>query len=99
MEVDILGSTWEIAFFDRELPDGSDNWGLCHRDKKCIWIVRNPDREQEIDTFLHELFHAFWHEYRRGNRETEEVAVTILSAGLSKALTNNPTLLNYLNKT
>ena len=97
MTIDILGSTWEVLFFDRELPDGSSNWGLCHQDKKIIWIVRNSgDREQEIDTFFHELFHAVWHEYRRSNRETEEIAVTILAAGLSKALTNNPSLLQYL---
>jgi len=95
--IDILGTEWSLFWYEKELPDGSDNWGYCHKDKNYIEIVVNPiDKMQELDTFLHELFHAIWHEYKRGEIETEENAVTILSSGFTKVILHNPKLINYL---
>jgi Zn-dependent peptidase ImmA (M78 family) len=97
--VTIMGTEWSVFWYEKELPDGSENWGYCHKDKQYIEIVKSMnDRTQELDTFFHELFHAIWHEYKRGETESEEDAVACLSSGLSKIIRDNPDVLKYLNE-
>tara|TARA_R100000306_G_C4342445_1_gene125928 strand:+ start:525 stop:872 length:348 start_codon:yes stop_codon:yes gene_type:complete len=96
--INILGSEWSVFWFDNELPCGSDDWGLCYKDKRRIEILNNSVPEFEVDTFLHEVMHAVWYEYKRSNRETEENAVAVLSAGLINIFKHNPEVLAYLTK-
>jgi hypothetical protein len=94
--INILGTEWSVFWFDNELPCGSDDWGLCYKDKRRIEIVHNSIHGCEADTFLHEIMHAIWYEYKRSNRETEENAVAVLSAGLINIFKHNPEVLAYL---
>lgn len=98
----ILGKEWSVFWYSRklltELHTGEDNWGKCHAAKRYIEILTQLDALENLDTLMHEIGHAIWYEFKRGEDETEENAVNVLASGFTRVLADNPKLQQYIKK-
>ena len=53
---------YEVVY--QEIIDKIDDWGYCDDDKKILYIKLGLDKEQELDTFTHEMLHAMCHHHK-----------------------------------
>ena len=61
----------------------------------AIDIAQHP--VEELDTLLHELFHAIWFQMSMGEHPPEEeVIVRKFAGGLTQVLQDNPQLIKYI---
>ena len=51
--IDVFGTRYKVKFVDTDLFAG-----LCDSGKKTIFINANQNKEQVLNTYLHEIFHA-----------------------------------------
>lgn len=51
--IDVFGTRYRVKFVDTDLFAG-----LCDSSKKTIFINANQNKEQILNTYLHEVFHA-----------------------------------------
>lgn len=57
------------------------------------------DGLNQLDTVLHEVFHAIYWAYNIEDRDDEERTVATLATGLTQVLRDNPQVLKYINET
>ena len=66
--------------------------GQCNTQQGSIYVCTDDHPLTVLDTLLHEILHAIWHEYGLADREPEEHAVLMLATGLTQVLYDNPKL-------
>ena len=96
--LNILDTEYAVFTYTRSIPgDDDDNWGLCDKDKRIISIREHRDSRFNVDTLIHEICHAIWHEYQMAEEgEDEEATVGKLASGLTKVLAANPELVDFV---
>ena len=72
--------------------------GQCDKMRGVIYVCTEDDPLVVVDTLIHELLHAIWHEYGLDEKEDEERAVLMLATGLTQVLADNPHLCRWINK-
>ena len=60
-DVDIYGEQWRVCYTTPVIVDGVYAYGLCDRHSNTIYIDSTLNKPDTAHTFLHELFHAYWH--------------------------------------
>lgn len=86
---------WDWTLRRRKLPP--DTLGLCDETKRTITLAPGQGKLDELDTALHETFHAILRSQGRAYDEVpEELYVRALTTGLVGALRDNPSLLKYI---
>src|SRR5881392_1069832 len=81
----------DYKFRFRQAKSMSEADGLCHNDKGLIDIRVGQTPVNEVDTVLHEVFHAIlFCQGREDGGTTEETYVRALATGLVTALSDNP---------
>lgn len=93
--IDILGYTWKVQVRKTMPKDiGLDVAGLCIPSERRIVILKDQSKEQLLETFFHEAFHAFIHE--SGLKQTCFMNIPdieeLIVEGLSKWIVKNFTL-------
>ena len=66
--------------------------GQCNTGQAAIYVCTDDHPLTVLDTLLHEILHAVWHEYGLEDKEPEEHAITVLATGLTQVLYDNPKL-------
>ena len=96
--LDILGTEYSVFFYDKSIPGADDErWGECNKHDHTISVRYSIDPIAHVDTLLHELFHAIYHEYYIAEEgEEEEQVVSKLASGMAKVLTANPELYKWI---
>lgn len=88
---------WDWRLRRAKLPD--DTLGLCEESVHRITLAPGQAKLDELDTALHEVFHAILRSQGRPYDELpEELYVRALSTGLVGALRDNPDLMRYINE-
>ena len=72
--------------------------GQCDKMRGVIYVCTEDDPLVVVDTLIHELLHAIWHEYGLDEKEDEERAVLMLATGLTQVLADNPHLCRWINR-
>jgi hypothetical protein len=79
------------------MPDAA---GQCHYAKATLDIRQGQTPIDEVDTALHEVFHAIlFCQGREFGGETEELYVRALATGLTATLKDNPEFAEWLTST
>jgi len=95
--LNILDTEYAVFFYNKQIPYTDDEWGTCDKDKRIISIKEHRDSRFNVDTLLHEIFHAIWHEYQMAEEgEEEELTVGKLASGMTKVLAANPELMEWM---
>lgn len=61
--VQIGNSKFRVYIVDEGHPGLEGNVGLCDLERQIIWIKRDS-QDRMLDTYVHELIHAFFEVYR-----------------------------------
>lgn len=81
---------------------GTESWGEVVYEDYTVTVQRGqPSVASSVDTLLHELLHAIWHETDlRGQigKDLEERVVRNLSSGLIALFRDNPKLLRWMDR-
>jgi predicted Zn-dependent protease len=72
--------------------------GMCDKLRGVIYVCTDAEPLVVVDTLIHEILHAIWHEYGLGDSEAEERCVLVLASGLTQVLADNPHLRVWINK-
>jgi hypothetical protein len=89
----IVGQNFKVSFLDTVLSDEGDKvQGLMSSQHGSI-KVRKSRPFLEVDTLIHEIFHAI--EYKVG-LEFNEHWVSRVATGLTQVFVDNPKLLEYI---
>jgi hypothetical protein len=94
-KVDVLGRIYHVKCYKRNFEkDG--RWGDCDCGTAIIRIRVLDDNLLNVDTLIHEIFHAVWYETGSDDTETEEHAVSRLATGITKVFHHNPKLKAFI---
>ena len=94
----------KVAAFDISIgplspEEAVDKWG--NFNKRLLRIEMDPNHPsvlQELDTLLHEIFHAVYLLYGLEEEDKEERIVTLMGIGFTQVLRDNPKVLKYINE-
>ncbi len=76
---------------------GQAHVGLCMNSKLEIVVQDGQHPVEELDTLLHELFHAIWFQMSINEHDAEEeVIVRKMAGGLTQVLMDNSHLQDYI---
>jgi hypothetical protein len=96
----IGGCDWQIVEMVVQDSLGRNRWAECRPAALEIAISRNlPSVQKLIDTFWHEVLHAFWATYHIQDDDKEERVVLILGTAILSVFRDNPELLLWLDET
>ena len=90
-----LGNRFYTVHRHERLGDHDGEWD---GDAGRVEIRGDIPADAELETLVHEMFHAAWHNADLPNRTTEERAITILARAAVELFTRNPTLRTRLKK-
>ena len=92
--------TFDLHMIDPELPAKySDSVGETHRSSRKrgrIFVDKVEDKVEEVNTLVHEVFHAIWQVFCLAEGDEEERIVTTMANGFTSVLVDNPAILKYL---
>lgn len=76
---------------------GQSHVGLCTNSKLEIVVQDGQHPVEELDTLIHELFHAIWFQMSINEHDAEEeVIVRKMAGGLTQVLMDNDHLRDYI---
>lgn len=92
----VMGRDYTVVF-EREATFKSSEAGLCDHRKMVITILDEQHPVEELDTVIHELLHAIWHQMSMGEHPPEEeVLVRKTAGGLTQVFLDNPHFIKYI---
>lgn len=74
----------------------NDRYGLCDRVHCVITYVRTGNVFQDMDTILHEIYHAIAHAYGRRADMNEEECALLAGTAWTQVLRDNPALIQWI---
>lgn len=96
-KIKVAETAYKTLMRSETWSDKKNLYGQIHFDKKTIELAKNQDEEELVDTFLHELAHAIFHEHNIDiNNKLEEEIVTKLANGLTQFFKDNPKAIKWL---
>lgn len=92
----VMGRNYSVVF-EKEATFKSTTAGLCDNQKMLITILEDQHPAEELDTVIHELLHAIWHQMSMGEHlPEEEVLVRKTAGGLTQVFLDNTHLIKYI---
>jgi len=86
----VLGRPWRVKLVKNlKDDDGTKCHGLCKAEEKLIIIEKGPSHVMK-ETFLHEWFHAVWHETGIQDEEIPEWVEHIVLNAVIREQLNDP---------
>ena len=75
-----------------------ESFGETESDDAVITLRKSMTTEQALNTVIHEILHAVWHDHAMSQKKDleEEYVVTSLANGLSSVIATNPKLAGWL---
>jgi hypothetical protein len=93
----VMGRNYKVNF-EKELVLKGSSSGQCDNQKMIITIMEDQHPAEELDTLIHELFHAIWHHMSMNEHPPEEEVLVRKSAGgLTQVILDNKQLGLYIN--
>lgn len=87
--LDILGEKYQIIPKDELNLDGVSCVGACFHEQKEIHILNGLSKEDEMKTYLHEIFHASFFELCLNQTDIDKNVQEILAEGFSRIIAKN----------
>lgn len=91
---------FDVYVADHAEAINEQKFGACSSNTGHIWIDLALDAHNVASTMLHELGHAIWNVWGRGDGETitQEQAALLFSNGFATIFRDNPKLVEWLIK-
>ncbi len=96
-EIKVAGHQYRVKVKNGSWGDDSRLRGNCSSQELEIKIDSNMPKSRRVETLLHEIGHAIYHEYNIQDEDREERTVTAFATGLHQVLTDNPALISLMN--
>jgi hypothetical protein len=101
-KIKVLNVDFDYTRPSKVLMDAAHAWGYTQTDPDVIAVQAGVSKGREVDTLIHEIFHAVLTVVGTGcvvstdPERMEEHFVSLLASGLASVLRDNPKLLPYL---
>lgn len=91
---------FEYKVYERDdFARSQGEFGQCDNDTSTILIAKDLTKQMQVNTLIHELFHAIYYVYNIEEKDEEERIVNTFANGWHQVLSDSPALLNYLKRT
>lgn len=96
-EVRVGGFTYKV--YERsDFVKNQGAFGTCDNDLSIIMIGRDLTKAMQLNTLIHEIFHAIYYVYSIQDNDEEERVVNTFANGWHQVLNDNPQLVNYIKR-
>lgn len=90
MKIRVVYRDYTIRDWDLIDGEAARAFGRLSSNTATIYVDRSSEPEKVVNTTLHELLHAVWHEMCISDEDDEERTVTALANGLTQVMRDNP---------
>jgi hypothetical protein len=99
-----LPSCIKVGGFDYKVYERGDfvktqgQFGQCDNDVGVILVGTDLTKAMQVNTLIHEIFHAIYYVYNIEEKDEEERVVNTFANGWHQVLSDNPSLVNYVKR-
>ena len=97
MKIKVAGHNYQVKIMEEDWVSQTSSRGQCCSNTLVIRIASKMKRSRGVETLLHEIGHAIYHEYSIGEVSGEEAVNSLYMSGIHQVLVDNPQLVKLLN--
>lgn len=98
-KIKVAGTDWTIECQGMDkLERYNGTFGLTYNMRSLIIVVITGNKQADLDTLIHEIFHAIFFTYGIEEDDNEERTVAALGTAWVQVLRDNPELRKYIER-
>jgi Zn-dependent peptidase ImmA (M78 family) len=94
--IKVLSVNYKVKLVSKEWKEEAEAYGLCNKDEAFIKLTKKQPLSIRLDTAIHELFHAVYHNMSILDEEKEEAIVSRMATGWVSVMRDNPAFCRWM---